>query len=62
MEFLRKVAIGFTSGTIASIVNIPFDVAKSRIQVRKLSLVFAKEEERGGNPASMCIIYYCFGF
>lgn len=33
MEFLRKVGIGFTSGTIASIANIPFDVAKSRIQV-----------------------------
>ncbi|XP_061119295.1 mitochondrial 2-oxodicarboxylate carrier [Conger conger] len=32
LEFLRKVAIGLTSGTIASCVNIPFDVAKSRIQ------------------------------
>lgn len=31
-EFLRKVGIGFTSGTLASCVNIPFDVAKSRIQ------------------------------
>ncbi|XP_046801583.1 mitochondrial 2-oxodicarboxylate carrier isoform X2 [Lucilia cuprina] len=31
-EFLRKVAIGFTSGTLACFVNIPFDVAKSRIQ------------------------------
>lgn len=36
MEFFRKVAIGFTSGTLASIVNIPFDVAKSRIQVKFL--------------------------
>ncbi|XP_056151762.1 mitochondrial 2-oxodicarboxylate carrier [Lampris incognitus] len=32
LEFLRKFAIGLTSGTISSIVNIPFDVAKSRIQ------------------------------
>ncbi|XP_078089307.1 mitochondrial 2-oxodicarboxylate carrier [Mustelus asterias] len=32
MEFLRKLAIGLLSGTIASCVNIPFDVAKSRIQ------------------------------
>ncbi|XP_061467661.1 mitochondrial 2-oxodicarboxylate carrier isoform X1 [Rhineura floridana] len=32
MEFLRKFGIGLVSGTIASIVNIPFDVAKSRIQ------------------------------
>ncbi|KAK9870309.1 hypothetical protein WA026_006395 [Henosepilachna vigintioctopunctata] len=31
-EFLRKLAIGFISGTLASCVNIPFDVAKSRIQ------------------------------
>ncbi|KAE8290177.1 Mitochondrial 2-oxodicarboxylate carrier Solute carrier family 25 member 21 [Larimichthys crocea] len=32
LEFLRKFAIGLTSGTISSCVNIPFDVAKSRIQ------------------------------
>jgi solute carrier family 25 (mitochondrial 2-oxodicarboxylate transporter), member 21 len=31
-EFFRKVAIGFVSGTLGSCVNIPFDVAKSRIQ------------------------------
>jgi len=31
-EFLRKVSIGFVSGTLASCINIPFDVAKSRIQ------------------------------
>lgn len=32
MEFLRKFTIGLTAGTLASIINIPFDVAKSRIQ------------------------------
>lgn len=32
LEFLRKFAIGLTSGTISSCVNIPWDVAKSRIQ------------------------------
>uniref|UniRef100_A0A8C8SNE6 Mitochondrial 2-oxodicarboxylate carrier n=1 Tax=Pelusios castaneus TaxID=367368 RepID=A0A8C8SNE6_9SAUR len=32
LEFLRKFGIGLVSGTIASIMNIPFDVAKSRIQ------------------------------
>lgn len=31
-EFLRRVSIGFVSGTLGSCVNIPFDVAKSRIQ------------------------------
>merc|ERR1719225_1148099 len=31
-EFARKVLIGFTAGTLACCVNIPFDVAKSRIQ------------------------------
>ncbi|XP_054894113.1 mitochondrial 2-oxodicarboxylate carrier [Poeciliopsis prolifica] len=32
LEFLRKFAIGLTSGTISSCANIPFDVVKSRIQ------------------------------
>ncbi|XP_034486130.1 mitochondrial 2-oxodicarboxylate carrier-like [Drosophila innubila] len=31
-EFLRKVSIGFLAGTLACLFNIPFDVAKSRIQ------------------------------
>ena len=31
-EFGRKILIGFTAGTLACFVNIPFDVAKSRIQ------------------------------
>ncbi|KAL7744798.1 hypothetical protein ACLKA6_007096 [Drosophila palustris] len=31
-EFIRKVTIGFTAGTLACFFNIPFDVAKSRIQ------------------------------
>lgn len=31
-EFLRKVVIGFTSGTLACFLNTPFDVVKSRIQ------------------------------
>ncbi|XP_045143840.1 mitochondrial 2-oxodicarboxylate carrier [Echinops telfairi] len=32
LELLRKFGIGLLSGTIASVTNIPFDVAKSRIQ------------------------------
>ncbi|XP_022087672.1 mitochondrial 2-oxodicarboxylate carrier-like isoform X2 [Acanthaster planci] len=32
LEFVRKFMIGLAAGTIASSVNIPFDVAKSRIQ------------------------------
>ncbi|XP_072485849.1 mitochondrial 2-oxodicarboxylate carrier isoform X3 [Notamacropus eugenii] len=32
LEFWRKFGIGLLSGIIASIINIPFDVAKSRIQ------------------------------
>ena len=31
-DFLRKFAIGLAAGTFASCFNIPFDVAKSRIQ------------------------------
>lgn len=33
---MRKVGIGFMSGSIASVANIPIDVAKSRIQVQFL--------------------------
>lgn len=33
---MRKVGIGFMSGSIASVANIPIDVAKSRIQVQIL--------------------------
>lgn len=29
---MGRVVLGFTAGTLASIANIPFDVAKSRIQ------------------------------
>jgi len=32
LEFCRKVLIGFTGGSLACCFNIPFDVAKSRIQ------------------------------
>ncbi|KAM5242405.1 mitochondrial 2-oxodicarboxylate carrier isoform 3-T3 [Hipposideros larvatus] len=32
LEFVRKFGIGLLSGTMASVINIPFDVAKSRIQ------------------------------
>lgn len=31
-ELFRKIAIGFVSGTLGCVINIPFDVAKSRIQ------------------------------
>lgn len=32
MDFLRKFFIGLCAGTFASVINIPFDVVKSRIQ------------------------------
>ncbi|CAH0686454.1 unnamed protein product [Spodoptera exigua] len=32
LDFLRKLCIGFVAGCLGSCVNIPFDVAKSRIQ------------------------------
>lgn len=38
-EFCRKVGIGFLSGTIGSIGNIPIDVAKSRIQVSCIEII-----------------------
>jgi len=56
-EFLRKLAIGFTSGCLGCIFNTPFDVVKSRIQgpqpqsgvikykstLKSLSLVYREE-------------------
>lgn len=53
-ELLTKIGIGFVSGTVASCLNIPFDVAKSRIQgpqekiqykgtLRTISFVYRKE-------------------
>lgn len=32
MDLLRRFGIGVVSGVIGSVINIPFDVAKSRIQ------------------------------
>ena len=32
LDFARKFGIGLAAGTLASCFNIPFDVAKSRIQ------------------------------
>jgi solute carrier family 25 2-oxodicarboxylate transporter 21 len=32
MDFFRRFFIGLCAGTLSSIINIPFDVAKSRIQ------------------------------
>ena len=31
-DFMRRFAIGLVAGTLSSCLNIPFDVAKSRIQ------------------------------
>ena len=31
-DFFRKFGIGLTAGVLGSCINIPFDVAKSRIQ------------------------------
>ena len=36
-EFVRKVLLGLTAGTLACCVNIPFDVAKSRSAPRGIS-------------------------
>ncbi|KAL1506012.1 hypothetical protein ABEB36_005449 [Hypothenemus hampei] len=53
-EFLRKVSIGFVSGTLASCVNIPFDVAKSRIQGPQPVLGQIKYK---GTFSSLLIVY-----
>lgn len=59
-EFLRKIFIGFLSGTIASITNIPIDVVKSRIQVSvNFSFKFISNPttlpiKRLGSPVKNC--------
>ena len=44
MDVVRRLAIGFLAGTFASMFNIPFDVAKSRIQ--------------GPQPGLYCVVKY----
>lgn len=58
-EFFRKVAIGFTSGTLASCANIPFDVAKSRIQGPQ---PVAGEIKYRGTLQAMTLVYKEEGF
>ncbi|XP_005176648.1 mitochondrial 2-oxodicarboxylate carrier [Musca domestica] len=58
-EFLRKVLIGFTSGTLACFVNIPFDVAKSRIQGPQPQPGVIKYKSTFG---SMALVYREEGF
>ncbi|XP_037726616.1 mitochondrial 2-oxodicarboxylate carrier [Drosophila subpulchrella] len=59
LEFLRKVTIGFLAGTLACFVNIPFDVAKSRIQGPQPVLGQIKYR---GTLSSMGIVYREEGF
>ena len=51
-----KLGLGFTSGTLASIANIPYDVAKSRIQGPQLADASGKLKYRGAH-STMLIIY-----
>lgn len=56
LEFFTKVGIGFISGTFASCLNIPFDVAKSRIQGPQGDTVYK------GTVRTICIVYRNEGF
>ncbi|GAB1860815.1 Mitochondrial 2-oxodicarboxylate carrier [Camponotus japonicus] len=56
LAFLTKIIIGFVSGTIASCLNIPFDVAKSRIQGSQNGIQYK------GTLNTMYIIYKREGF
>ncbi|XP_030382131.1 mitochondrial 2-oxodicarboxylate carrier [Scaptodrosophila lebanonensis] len=59
LEFLRKVCIGFIAGTLACFVNIPFDVAKSRIQGPQPVQGVIKYR---GTLSSMALVYNEEGF
>ncbi|XP_014480658.1 PREDICTED: mitochondrial 2-oxodicarboxylate carrier isoform X3 [Dinoponera quadriceps] len=56
LEFLTKVAVGFVSGSVASCLNIPFDVAKSRIQGSQ------GDTQYRGTLNTMHIVYKTEGF
>ncbi|XP_015184380.1 PREDICTED: mitochondrial 2-oxodicarboxylate carrier isoform X2 [Polistes dominula] len=56
LEFGTKVSLGFVSGTVASCLNIPFDVAKSRIQGPQGNIQYK------GTLNTICIIYKNEGF
>ncbi|XP_046822884.1 mitochondrial 2-oxodicarboxylate carrier isoform X2 [Vespa crabro] len=56
LEFVTKVGLGFVSGTVASCLNIPFDVAKSRIQGPQGNIQYK------GTLNTICIIYKNEGF
>lgn len=56
LEFLTKVFVGFMSGTIAACLNIPFDVAKSRIQGPQ------GETQYKGTWRTICLVYKREGF
>lgn len=58
-EFGRKIAIGFVSGTLGSCINIPFDVAKSRIQGPQPD---PEQIKYKGTFKSMAIVYKEEGF
>ncbi|KAH0553620.1 mitochondrial 2-oxodicarboxylate carrier [Cotesia glomerata] len=56
IEFLTKVGLGFTAGTLASCMNIPFDVAKSRIQGPQNKIAYK------GTFKTLRIVYQQEGF
>uniref|UniRef100_A0A0C9RIV6 Mitochondrial 2-oxodicarboxylate carrier n=1 Tax=Fopius arisanus TaxID=64838 RepID=A0A0C9RIV6_9HYME len=56
VEFFSKVGLGFVAGTTASCLNIPFDVAKSRIQGPQSDIKYK------GTLRTMKIIYQREGF
>ncbi|CAH0560951.1 unnamed protein product [Brassicogethes aeneus] len=58
-EFCRKICIGFVSGTLASLVNIPFDVVKSRIQGPQ---PIAGQVKYRGTIQSLALVYKEEGF
>lgn len=55
-DFFIKFFAGFVSGTLASCMNIPFDVAKSRIQGPQGEIVYK------GTLQTICLVYQREGF
>lgn len=53
--FFKRIALGFIGGSLASIVNIPYDVAKSRIQGPTVHLPDGTEKYRGAHQTMLLV-------
>lgn len=54
-QTVQTLSLGLVSGTLASIANIPYDVAKSRIQGPEIKLADGRFKYRGAHQAMLLV-------